>query len=79
MPCGARVGAHVCPTLVGERVGGTVSVQPNVKAPCSLLSNPFTTNHSFRGVDSKFVLVCVPVSGSSVQLLPLIIAFALPL
>ena len=67
---GARVGAHVCPILVGERVGARVIVQPSVKAPCSLLSYPFTTNHSLRGDDCVLVMVTVCVSGSSMHLLP---------
>ena len=72
-PSGARVGAHVCPALVGERVGWSLSVQPKVKEPCLPLWYPRTTNHSLSGVDPEFVLLSVAVSGSSVQLLPLVL------
>ena len=47
----------------------------NVKEPLAPLSYPRTTNHSVRGVDPAFVLISclISVSGSSVQLLPLVL------
>ena len=71
---GLAVGAHVSPTPVGLRVARHELGRPprlhdhaSVKAPDSLLSWPFTTNHSLCGVEPAFVMFTVFVSGSSVH------------